>query len=198
MNGYMKLTAALAAFALLVVMGLSTQNTVQAQAGAPDEDYVCSSSQGGCTLHSRTGANAADPAEPTNGAPTGTDTGDNLFTIGAVSGATATIHNLDLPRVTQKIRTSTDAAVTTTIDGPDATRRPSRLTPTQIIEAVHKSSGLVDGRCDINGAGTNDNAYEATECGGTAQNYQVKAFNGNRIQVSYTPSGGTFAVIERR
>ena len=43
MNGYMKLTAALAAFALLVVLGLSTQNTVQAQAVTLTVDsHLCS------------------------------------------------------------------------------------------------------------------------------------------------------------
>ena len=29
-----------------------------------------------------------------------------------------------------------------------------------------------------------------------ASTYQVKAFNGNRIQVTYTPSGGQFATIK--
>lgn len=195
MKGYMKLTAALAAFALLVVvMGLSTQNSVQAQAGAPDEDYVCSSDQGGCTLFER--ADAADPANPTTGAPTVGATGDNLFEIAAVAGGTVTIHNLDLPRVTQKVLTS--AGATTSVDGPDANPKTIPIDAAVVIEAVHQSSGLVDERCDIDGqtgAGTNESAYDAGECT-TGAAYQVKAFNGNRIQVSHTPSGGTFATIE--
>ena len=222
MHRYFKLTAALAAFALLVVvMGLGAQNTVQAQApattasttvGAPSESYICSNNQGGCKVYARTATTAADPEEPTTGAPANDDTavGDNLFLItGDASAAIkVTIKNVDLPTVTQKVRISASAAETTTVDGPDANPKTIHLPAgtNAIIEAVHKSSGLVDGRCDINGApaaddnDNNDKAYDTTECGtaevSTVHSYQVKAFNGNKIQVSYTSTDGTFAVIK--
>ncbi|MCY4623513.1 MAG: hypothetical protein OXC99_00675 [Chloroflexi bacterium] len=198
MNRYFKMTAALAAFALLlVVMGLSTQPTVQAQTpgpGEPSQSFVCSNSLAGCTLYDRSGDNAADAEEPTTGAPDENSTGDNLFTIAAVTDGEVTIQNLDLPRVTQKVAVADGTA----LDGPDANPKTIPIAALVTIEAVHKSSGLVDARCDINGEsgdGTTDSAYDEGECT-TGNAYQVKAFNGNRIQVSYTPDDNTFGSVK--
>ena len=222
-----KASSILAALALLVVvMGLSTQPIVQAQTsletddpvGAPSESYVCSDKAGGCTLYAPTGGAARVATDPGTGAPgnTGDVPGDNLFLIQADEAAAieVTIHNLDLPRVTQKIATVADdpgtpadeEAASPKVDGPDANPKKIYISAAVdvIIEAVHKSSGLIDARCDIGDPDSdtdgNDRVYEAAECGATtataATAYQVKAFNGNRIQVSYTPTGGTFASIE--
>ena len=199
-----KASSILAALALLVVvMGLSTSNVVQAQVpgpttasttdGAPSESFICSNSQAGCTLYDRSGTAAADAADPTNGAPVPTtgsvSVGDNLFLISAATADhTVQVHNLDLPRVTQKVRlvAGTDPiTATNAVDGPDANPKTIHVAggTNVIIEAVHKSSGLVDARCDIDANSSPATTYDPGDCGGTlaaggATAYQVKAFNG--------------------
>jgi hypothetical protein len=97
MNGYLKLTAALAAFALLVVLGLSTQNTVRAQAASISVDsYLCSvataadaatstcDAQTDVTLTGSTGdiiVKNLDVAEVTGSNPRTIATGDTLTMV---------------------------------------------------------------------------------------------------------------------
>ena len=122
---------------------------------------------------------------------------DNVFTFGfgddTPAAGKVVIQNLDLPRVTHKVNTAdraeltsgqkcgdaVDTATDTVIcrDGPDANPKTiDYTTGTITVVAVHQSSGLTD----------SDDAY------------QVKAFNGNSIQVSFTPAtGGTFATIKK-
>ena len=79
------------------------------------------------------------------------------------------IQNLDLPTVSDAL----DDTDTDGIRGPDA--NPKAVNDgTETIVGVHKSSGL-------------DDAGDAV---------QIKAFNGNRIQVTFTPTGGEFATIK--
>ena len=96
---------------------------------------------------------------------------DNVFDLNfAAASATnpVIIHNLDLPRVSDQL----DAGDTDENRGPDA--NPKAVTSgTATIMGVHKSSGLDD-----------TNAV------------MIKAFNGNRIQVTFTPEGGQFATIK--
>ena len=66
MNRYIKISAALAAFALLlVVMGLSTQPTVHAAPGdiTVDPKYVCSLPTSGCDRTPRITVGNHDPNE---------------------------------------------------------------------------------------------------------------------------------------
>ena len=170
MNRYIKVTAALAAFALLlVVMGLSTQpQTVEAQdvmLGGSSTFYICSD---GCNSVAYTIDNQdnTDPAddEVTYGETPNQATHDNVFDIsfeGAANDATVELYNVNLPR-----------------GGTGADKNPKtiELASGQLtVVAVHKSSGLIDNTI-------------AT---------QVKAFNGNKIQISYTPQGtGEFATIK--
>ena len=190
MNRYLKISAALAAFALLlVVMGLSTSNVVQAQktiTAASPPIYICTDRD--CNLAGAT--------------PSATDH-DNVFTVGF--GGDVIIQNLDLPRVTQKIVTTVantqNNTPAVTMDGPDA--NPKRITLTSdlaTIVAVHQSSGLTDARFsrvdDLNDDNNGDPNDGWIFNSGADATYEVKAFNGNRIQVTYTPTGGQFATIK--
>ncbi len=212
-----RLLTGMFALALLLAVGLSANISVQAQTpvpGAPDHDYVCSNDQGGCTIvkygeYTPAGGGAAvtgyytGPASGgTLATPTTTATGtpghDNVFVIAASAGGeastTVTIHNLDLPRVTQKVLTS--AGATTSTDGPDANPKTISVATAATIVAVHKSSGLTDARCADVSSPADGDVLDPGECEGSGQTYQVKAFNGNRIQISYTPGTGDFASIK--
>ena len=160
MNRYLKISAALAAFALLlVVMGLSTQPTVQAQKMVDADStaiYICTDRD--CNL-----AGAATPSSTDH---------DNVFTVNFAGDVT--IQNLDLPRVTDKDNNGTPDNALDDFDGGDANPKVLVGSGERTIVAVHQSSGLTDANTT----------------------YQVKAFNGNRIQITYTPTGGQFATIK--
>ena len=171
MRQFWKFGSILAVLALLVVMGLSTQGSVQAQAtsievtidGSMTSTHLCSS---GCT--------AAEDATFTVTMPAAT-----------VAGSTLVIWNMDLARVTDDIVTSNGLTPTTSvpcsagdpcIDGSDANPKEIIVNSgdTLTFVAVRKSSSLSDGRdnrpgTDVNQANTD---------------YQVKAFNGNRIRIT--------------
>ena len=134
MNGYLKLTAALAAFALLlVVMGLGTQGSVHAAPGdftIPNK-YLCSL------------PTCATGANPTN-------TSGNIAVEGG-GGATLQVLNLDVARVTNV--------------------NPRNITEGNGITVVQEfTNPNTDGTPTVNG--------------------EIRAFNGNRIQVKYTPDNG--------
>ena len=103
---------------------------------------------------------------------------DNLFGVAFVGGGTTKIQNLDLPRVVHKTEATRDAVDdeddTNNIDGPDANPKTLEANTATIV-GVHESSGLTD----------------------TDELVEVKAFHGNRIQVTYTPPAaeGAFATI---
>ncbi len=144
MKGYMKLTAALAAFALmLVVMGLSTQGVVQAAPGdftIPNK-YLCSLA-----------ACATAPATNSSG----------TIEVEDGTGATLEVLNLDVAKVT----TGT------------APSNPRDITVGDSITVVQEfTSPNADGTPTVAG--------------------EIRAFNGNRIQLTYTPASGfaTTAII---
>ena len=100
MNGYLKLTAALAALALmLVVMGLGTQGTVQAQASITVTPANLCSGGPGCTL-SREAATGNITVADTN-------TADNLLRI-AYDGGTPTTITVKVGSVTKAAYGDTD------------------------------------------------------------------------------------------
>ena len=186
MNRYIKISAALAAFALLlVVMGLSTQGTVQAQANP---------------LSLAVGSNKVPNTDPAIDAVrakylcTHKDCGDTdaTFTITVedynATTDTVTIQNLDLARVSQDIVTNPnrgEGEAATLADGPDANPKEIMITGgTAAVTAVHKSSGLTDPRfVDEDDDGDLDYVV------GGEGTYQVKAFHGNRISVSFSRTG---------
>ena len=166
MNRYLKISAALAAFALLlVVMGLSTQGTAQAVADGPLSVLVTSDEGATTTL-------VSSSFICSQGCTSGED---DVFTVSVdptppSDNQIVTIHNLDLATVREKIDpTPSDTATDDTYDGPNANPKtvPLNSSGDATVTAVHKSSGLMDDR------------EQAT--------YEVKAFNGNRIQISHTP-----------
>ena len=204
MNRYIKVTAALAAFALLlVVMGLSTQNTVQAQAtvakgipATPGTVYLCTTTAPG------SGCNVARANSAVDNVADANTTFDNVFDVVFAEAGTVVIQNLDLPRVSQRIHYADDNNEDPLyLDGPDANPKTIAMNVAvdATIVAVHKSSGLNDARFPrlaadaTDSVGANDGfGYDAT-----GSIFQVKAFNGNRISVSYTSSSSsTFATIK--
>ena len=109
---------------------------------------------------------------------TNTTGDDNLFSVDFGAEGTTMIQNLDLPRVVHRTEATRDADSNDNpdddIDGPDA--NPKTLVGNEaVIVGVHESSGLTD----------------------TDAIVEVKAFHGNRIQVTYTPPAaeGAFATI---
>ena len=97
---------------------------------------------------------------------------------------TVTIHNLDLARVTQKFDHDNNPD-TDKIDGPDANPKAITITgATAEVTAVHKSSGLTDPRFED----TDDDGVLEYQSSGEGT-YQVKAFHGNRISVSFSRTG---------
>ena len=188
MNRYIKVTATLAAFALLlVVMGLSTQGAVNAQ--SPDArtlTLVVQSNQVDSTdtdIAVRSTYLCSDITPPV--ACTAGE--DDTFTI-ALTGtgeAMVKITNLDLSEVDDTIEqdgTASDGVddVDDT-DGSDANPKTIMIPSGQpvTVTAVHKSSGLSDGRDNRDGTDTNQGPNV----------YQVKAFHGNRIRITYNPVG---------
>ncbi|MDE2768778.1 MAG: hypothetical protein OXI70_11895 [Chloroflexota bacterium] len=148
MKGYMKLTAALAAFALLlVVMGLSTANTVNAQAPGTitvPNKYLCSLA---------TCADATTPADGTN------HSGDiTVQDPGTVT--TVEVLNLDVARV----------SVTDTDDDSTVSINPRTITIGTAITVVQEFTDA-----------DSDNVPDAG---------QIRAFNGNRIQITFRPTSG--------
>ena len=197
MKGYLKLTAALAAFALLlVVMGLSTQGAVNAQ--APDArtlTVTAGSNESQEVGGTATAVSSTYLCSRITGAGACTKDNDDISTIAVTGTETAdiTITNLDLARVTDKINEADglvldDDPETATMDGSDA--NPKKITlqsgQTITVRAVHKSSGLQDGRDNRDGreraAGDLADADEANY-------FEVKAFHGNRIQITFQPTG---------
>ena len=175
MSQFWKFSSILAVLALLVVMGLSTHGSVQAQtagvlaidvqsehAGTAETLFICSQS---CTDN------------------------DGTFTIrvndadGNPIAARVTIRNRDLAEVTDRITSTGEAVVTPADDDEDG----SDANPKTIdvpssgatVVAVHKSSGLSDERDERNGHDSNTDS----------DSYQVKAFNGNRIEITYRAAG---------
>lgn len=170
MKGYFKLTAALAAFALLVVvMGLSTSpQTVEAQT-APTNEVISGS---GGTIYICTDKDC-DLWDGTTGS-------DNVFGVSFTGSGTVRVQNLDLPRQTHRVEadrsSADDGDASNDIDGPDANPKTLEATTGVVLVGVKKSSGLVDA---------------------SDTSVQVKAFHGNRIQVTFTPEAttGQFATI---
>ena len=131
MNRYVKISAALAAFALLlVVMGLSTQNVVQAAPGdisftTGSDAYVCSS----C-------------AAPLNQF--------NITIEGGVGSGAIKATNLDVARVTEV--------------------NPKPITAGSPVFVVQQGSApTLPGELDAD---------------------EIRGFNGNRIEIEFTPGGG--------
>ena len=188
MNRYIKISAALAAFAmLLVVMGLSTQGAVNAQ--SPDartltlivqSNQVDASDSDIAVRSTYLCSDITPPVKCTAGE-------DDTFTIGLsdTGAAMVTIKNLDLAEVDDTIEADGSASdgedEVDDMDGSDANPKtisvPSQGTVT--VTAVHKSSGLSDGRDDRDG----------TDAAQDTNDYQVKAFHGNRIRITYQPVG---------
>lgn len=201
MSQFWKFSSILAVLALLVVMGLSTSTqTVDAQRVAPTS--VCSNDSAGCNIvkfgdHDEDDSNAdayyvGTPASDNTGVTPSVQSHDNVFAFTHSAAGDLVIQNRDLPTVVHKVdaadRTElatgekcgetadSDTNTVVCIDGPDANPKEVAFTAgtPMVVVAVHQSSGLTDG----------DNLV------------QVKAFNGNSIQVSFTPdTGGTFATI---
>jgi hypothetical protein len=171
-----------------VVMGLSTQPTIDAQANPLS-----------LSVESNVGARTATPTIDAVRAKflcthKDCDADDAIFTITVdeynAMTDTVTIQNLDLARVNQDIVTNPDrgedvAAIL--VDGPDANPKVISFASGNTavtVTAVHKSSGLTDARFTPDD--DDDGIPEYVESG-TA--YQVKAFHGNRISVSFSRTG---------
>ena len=178
------LTGVVALALLLGGFGLM-QSTAQAQTVAPS--HICSNDSAGCSIV-KFGDHDGDGGENdmyyTGTAPDGTtttpsaDDHNNVFTFTHTEGGTLVVQNLDLPTVRHKVEAVGGDATDPDddIDGANANPKSIAFTSGTItFVAVHRSSGLTDD--------------------GTT--YQVKAFNGNTIRVSFTPTGGgTFATIK--
>ncbi len=188
MNRYVKISAALAAFALLlVVMGLSTQNVVHAQ--DPEADvmgtYVCS--------------HDAD-ATPRPSCSEGDATFDIVITNASATpghaSSTIEIFNSNLARVGDE-NPGVDLDPDTendNYDNPDANPKVIKLASgntTLRVTVVRKSSDLMDGGVPDSGIAT-----AITVDGVQVAPIQIKGFNGNDIQITYAPGGSQFAVIE--
>lgn len=126
---------------------------------------------------------------------------DNVFTIDLgedQGGALVELENMDLTRVVVKVDSTPDNREdqdTSVFDGPDANPKVIQLDEdgSAIIVAVHRSSGLRDGRAapDENGVPV------ATPGGGDDYRYEVKAFHGNRVGITHQGHGANpFGGIE--
>ena len=158
---------------------------MNAQSVAPTS--ICSNNSAGCTIIKYGDHDANDDGDemdmyyigsPAIGkgatVPSATDH-NNVFTFSGGGDGMVEIYNLDLARVVD--RNTLDA--NDEFDNPDANPKRIGFTDGQTltIVAVHQSSGLADDR--------------------TGNVYQVKAFNGNRIQITYSPeAGNTFSTIK--
>ncbi len=188
MRQFWKFGSILAVLALLVVMGLNTQGSVQAQTSGTLTLTASSN------LAAVTGEAAA--VSSTSVCSRGCTATDAMFTILASStdsDATVEIRNLDSESVRDKI-TSAGAAVETAdptdIDGSDANPKvylASAFASAVSVRAVHKSSGLKDDR-DVR-TGRNQVGSPDDSADNTAHVIEVKAFHGNRIQVTLKQSG---------
>ena len=199
MNRYIKVTAALAAFALLlVVMGLSTQpQTVEAQTatihttgtGAAENpgsvSFVCSDA-----APARDGCSDGDAKfEISVADPTGA--GELNSADGTVSTAydpsrIVTIHNLDLSRDT--------SSSTRPEDRNPKTVYTNAANTTFSVYVVRKSTGLEDSTVNRNAT---TNAIETiNEVATSGGEIQVKGFHGNRIRISYTSGTGSIGTDE--
>lgn len=208
MNRYVKISAALAAFALLlVVMGLSTQSAVEAQEAivqitgtGTDADtnpsrgisYVCS-----------------DAAVPRDGC----DAADATFEIavtGAIGGGTevtlndptagndyapsriVTFHNLDLARDTASSTRPEDR-------NPKSVYLSGENTTFQVL-VVRKSTGLMDSTvtrgADPNNADNMIATIMQVASTDADPDIEVKGFHGNRIRVSYSSGTGSIGTDE--
>lgn len=196
------LTAAVALALVLGAVGLF-QDSAQAQDVEPL--YVCSNDSAGCTIvkfgdHDADGTGTGTSAHvyyegtaSATNSPTPIPTPaaanfNNVFTFNHNAGGNIVVHNLDLPRNVHKVNPDltelgpdqecgTGAGQVVCVDGANANPKAMSFTANIPITfvAVHRSAGLTD----------------------TLLVRQVKAFNGNRIQVSYTPgTGSTFATIK--
>ena len=183
------------ALALLLAVGLSAQSTAQAQSVGPTN--ICSNDNAGCNIV-KFGDHDGDDDEDspsahqyyTGTAGSGTAVAntdvtatnyDNVFTFVHNADGDLVVRNLNLPTVVSR-NAGTDgiAGNADDFDNPDANPKTidfAASTGTITFVAVHRSSGLTDQISD--------------------NRYQVKAFNGHSIQVSFTPeTGGTFATIK--
>ena len=194
MNRYVKISAALAAFALLlVVMGLSTQGTVNAVSDGPLSVVVMSD------FETAEGAEAGGIVRSTYICSKNCEAEDTVFMItvngddgSPLSNAVVTIHNLDLSSVEDEVEgydhDSSDTTPGIDLGRPDANPKTIVL-PAGVatVTAVHQSSGLRDNRfCETTPA--DDLPDCVTEPRTEGNQYQIKAFNGNRIQISHTPN----------
>ncbi len=196
MNQFWKFSSILAVLALLVVMGLSTQGSVQAQSVAPTS--VCSSSAGGCTIvqfgnHDGDDGTTAEAyyrgAAPNGGEVVVADLTaanyNNVFSFSHTAAGTIEIQNLSQARVQDRNDAGTPTDDSDDYDNPDANPKKFTYTSGNVrIVAVHRSSGLTDTTATA-GAAAGDDII------------QVKAFNGDQIRVTYTPPTGssTFADV---
>ena len=180
------------ALALLLAVGLSANNSAQAQTAGPLVINIASED-----------ALSAEGAEPLFLCSQNCTAEDGRFTItvtdadGTAIDAEVTIRNLDLAVVTDKI-TAAGGAVTTPadddLDGSDANPKTIAVPSAGItVAAVHKSSGLQDNRDDRDGrtGGTDPDGDADTDnySDNTDHAVEVKAFNGNRIQITYRATG---------
>ena len=188
------LTGVVALALLLGGFGLM-QDTAQAQSVSPTR--ICSNDNAGCSIV-KFGDHDADDDNPSptahqyyeGTAATGNsgvgvtallaDDYNNVFEFTHTANGELKVQNLDLPTVVSRNDGPDGTADTTDdFDNPDANPKTIDFTSGTPITfvAVHRSAGLMD---QI-----------------TSDTYQVKGFNGNTIQVSFTPTtGGTFAVIK--
>ena len=175
MNRYLKISAALAAFALLlVVMGLSTSHTVQALELGSGEDWVCATSapegDSDCAIE------------------------DATFTLMNNTGQPLT----DVKITNANLRTgSAGSSITvgsTTSDPPGGA-----ITAGRSVSFLVMDVGTIPAVADQNDPATafdeSDTCEERANTASGITTYVgcIKGFNGNTINVNYTVPGGSLA-----
>ena len=164
---------------LLLLIAIGTRPGPQALAQereeGPSTDYVCSTC--GFIVESAVSEDEDILAH------------DNVFTIDLGeqnAGARVELHNINLATLVVRVDSTPQDLTdqdTSLFDGPDANPKIIRMDEdgSAIIVAVHRSSGLRDGRAapDENGVPV------ATPGGDDDYRYEVKAFHGNRIRVRH-------------
>ena len=177
MNRYVKISAALAAFALLlVVMGLSTQGTVNALTLSPGNNWVCATStpegDSECTFE------------------------DATFTLTNNTGADLT----DIKITNTNLRTGSAGSTITVAETVAGEGAPTPIANGDTINFLVMDVGTIPEAAVIDDQDTTidetDTCAERVASANDAiSTYQgcIKGFNGNTISVSYAVPGGSLA-----
>ena len=178
MNRYLKISAALAAFALLlVVMGLSTQSVVQAQSAVVTGDYVCAYEEDGdCEAGNSTFTIALTPDSAADAVHVSRLV--SIYNNGLARGGTGIERN---PRT---FRNTINSAITITVHA---------VQDTDDREYDPLDPNSEDAQFSPNGDGAGDDTWDLNTDGDVF----IKAFSGDELVISYTTGGSAFGTDDK-